>query len=280
MTEQRQSDAGSAGQSGRPGGGSRAVWTSGAAYDAYIGRWSRLLAREFVAWLALPPRARWLDIGCGSGALTQTILAFADPEAITGMDASAAFVAYARAQTPDPRSRFVVGDARAIGEAASAYDAVVSGLMLNFVPEPERAAAEMARVTRPDGTVAAYVWDYAGQMELMRYFWDTASMLDSAAADEGPRFPLAHPEALHTLFAGAGLREVATRGIDITMRFRDFDDLWMPFLGGTGPAPHYVATLDEPRRAALREALRSRLPTAADGSIALAARAWAVQGLR
>lgn len=281
MADQGSSHANAAGQSGEPGGGSPgAVWTSGAAYEAYIGRWSRLLAREFLAWLDVPPQSRWLDVGCGSGALTQTILALAEPQAVTGLDVSAAFVAYMREQTPDPRTRFVVSDARTIGEIADTYDAAVSGLMLNFVPEPERVVAGMMRVTRAGGTLAAYIWDYAGRMEMMRAFWDTASALDPAAADEGPRFSLANAEALRALFASARLADVATQALDLAMRFRDFDDYWAPFLGGTGPAPHYVAALDEQHREALREALRTRLPIAADGSITLAARAWAVRGTR
>ena len=270
------------GPSGQGTGQSSDVWASGAAYEPYVGRWSRLVAREFLAWLAVPARARWLDVGCGTGALTQTILAESEPQSVTGVDASAGFVAYAREQTPDPRARFAVADARQIAEETGAYDAAVSGLVLNFVPEPERAAAEMARVTRAGGVVAAYVWDYAGQMQLIRYFWDVAAALDPGAAelDEGRRFSLCQPEALQALFDTAGLREVATRAIDVPTHFRDFDDYWRPFLGGQGPAPHYATALDAEGQAALRESLRARLPIAADGSIALVARAWAVRGVR
>jgi hypothetical protein len=130
--------------------------------------------------------------------------------------------------------------------------------------------------------VAAYVWDYAGRMELIRQFWDAAAALDPAAAglDEGRRFPLCRPGPLAALFAGAGLAGVATRPIDVPTRFADFDDYWSPFLGGQGPAPGYAMSLDPQRRSALREALRARLPAAADGSIALTARAWAVKGVR
>jgi hypothetical protein len=153
---------------------------------------------------------------------------------------------------------------------------------VNFVPDPGRAVAEMARVARAGATVAAYVWDYAGKMELMRYFWDTAAALDPDAAerDEGRRFPLCRPEPLAALFRGAALREVETRPIDVPTVFRDFDDYWTPFLGGQGPAPGYAMSLDEERRAALRERLRARLPIEPDGSIRLIARAWAVRGRR
>ncbi|MGH7632992.1 MAG: methyltransferase domain-containing protein, partial [Gemmatimonadaceae bacterium] len=161
-------------------------------------------------------------------------------------------------------------------------DLAVSGLMLNFVPEPAAAVAEMARVVRPGGSVALYVWDYAGEMQLMRHFWDAAIALDARAAefDEGRRFPICQPAALEALFRGAGLQQVESRHIDAPTRFRDFHDYWSPFLGGQGPAPAYATALSAAQRAALREEIRSRLPTAADGSIALVARAWAVRGVR
>jgi SAM-dependent methyltransferase len=258
------------------------VWASGAAYEPYVGRWSRLVAREFLAWLAVAPGADWLDVGCGTGALTEAILAGAAPARVRAADASAGYVAYARARTPDARAAFAAADARALPWAAAGADAVVSGLVLNFVPEPALALAEMARVARPGAVVAAYVWDYAEGMQFMRHFWDAAAALDPAAAalDEGRRFPLCRPAALEALWRGAGLRGVAGRALAVPTRFRDFDDLWAPFLGGQGPAPSYATSLDPDRRARLRERIRAGLPVAADGAIALEARAWAVRGVR
>ncbi|HEU5348036.1 MAG TPA: hypothetical protein VFU63_05435, partial [Ktedonobacterales bacterium] len=144
------------------------------------------------------------------------------------------------------------------------------------------AAAEMARVVRPGGTVAAYVWDYAGKMELVRHFWDAAIALNAVVEplDEGKRFPLCAPELLKQLFVQTGLCKVETRAIDVPLVFRDFDDFWTPFLSGQGPAPGYTMSLDEQQRADLRELLRSRLPIADDGTITLTARAWAVKGQR
>jgi hypothetical protein len=138
----------------------------------------------------------------------------------------------------------------------------------------------MARVTGTGGTIGAYVWDYAGKMELMRYFWDEAVALDpgAAALDEGVRFPLCRPEALTGLFRQADLQAIAVTAIDIRTRFATFDGYWRPFLGGQGPAPAYVIALDDHTRAQLRDRLRARLPVAADGSIALTARAWAIRG--
>ncbi len=256
------------------------VWASGAAYEPYVGRWSRLVAREFLVWLAVPAGRRWLDVGCGTGALSQTIVERAAPHEVVGIDSSAGYVAYAREQVRDGCAHFDVGDARSLPFADEAFDAVVSGLVLNFVPQPDRAAAEMARVARPGGIVAAYVWDYAGEMQLMRHFWDAAAALDPAARnlDEGRRFPLCKPELLADLVRGAGLCDVAVRAIDVPTVFRDFDDYWSPFLGGQAPAPGYAMSLTEERRSALRERIRASLPFAPDGSIHLVARAWAVRG--
>jgi SAM-dependent methyltransferase len=257
------------------------VWADGAAYEGYIGRWSRAVAREFLGWLAVAPNGRWLDVGCGTGALSQAILDRAEPAAVRGVDRSAAYVAVARRQVPDPRAEFDTGDASALPAEAAGYDAVVSGLVLNFVPEPAWAAAGMARAARAGGVVAAYVWDYAGKMQLLRHFWNAAAALDLSALelDEGRRFPLCQPQALEDLFRAAGLRAVEARAIDVATDFRDFDDYWAPFLGGQGPAPSYVMSLSEDRRAALRERLRQSLPAALDGSIPLVARAWAVRGV-
>jgi SAM-dependent methyltransferase len=257
------------------------VWAAGDAYEPYIGRWSRLVARELVAWLGVAGGSAWLDVGCGTGALSQAVLEGADPAAVVGVDPSLGFLAHARARLGG-RARLAVADARRLPLADGRVDAAVSGLVLNFVPDPARAVAEMARVTRPGGRVAAYVWDYAGRMELIRRFWDAAAALDPAAAelDEGRRFPLCRPGPLAGLFRDAGLADVAGHPVEVPTRFRDFDDYWTPFLGGQGPAPGYALALDEGARAALREAVAARLPVAADGSIPLVARAWAVAGTR
>ncbi|HKZ08968.1 MAG TPA: class I SAM-dependent methyltransferase [Methylomirabilota bacterium] len=256
------------------------VWALGHAYEPYVGRWSRLVARDFLDWLGVPAARAWLDVGSGTGALIQTVLETAAPRTVEGLDASAGFVAHARVRVSDPRAAFRVGDAQALPFADGAFDAAVSGLVLNFVPEPARMVAEMRRVTRSSGTVGLYVWDYSGEMQIIRRFWDAAVALDHAARalDEGPRFPICRPEALAGLFTTAGLRDVDARAVDVPTVFRDFDDYWTPFLGGQGPAPGYCVNLPEERRAALRERLRATLPADASGRIALTARAWAVKG--
>jgi SAM-dependent methyltransferase len=256
------------------------IWASGSPYEAYVGRWSRPVARQLLPWLAVPKGGRWLDVGCGTGALSETVLREAGPSEAVGVDASDGFIAYAREHVRDERARFGVADARELPFEDDRFDAVVSGLVLNFIPGPERALAEMVRVARPGGTVAAYVWDYAGGMQLMRRFWDAAAALDPNARglDEGLRFPMCRPEPLERLLRDADLDDVAVRPIDVPTVFRDFDDYWSPFLGAQGPAPSYAMSLDERRRVALRERIRAGLPAAEDGSIHLIARAWAARG--
>lgn len=255
-------------------------WTSAESYDLYVGRWSRVVAGEFLAWLEVPPAARWLDVGCGTGVLSELILERALPAAITGIDPSERFVRHARERIADGRVRFDVGDAQELPLATGTFDATVAGLVLNFVPAPNRAACEMVRVTRDSGIVAAYVWDYAGEMQLMRHFWNAAVEFDASASelDEGRRFAIAKPEPLTRLLQGAGLAEVEVQAVDVPTVFRDFDDYWKPFLRGQGPAGAYAVSLDEERQAALRERLRAALPSGPDGSISLTARAWAVRG--
>lgn len=255
-------------------------WSSGDAYEPYVGRWSRLVARDFVDWLVLPPGRAWIDVGCGTGALSQTILERCSPRRVLGVDPSKGYLDYAQSRLVDRRVSFRVGDARALPCDDGEGEVVVSGLVLNFVPGPLDALSEMARVAGPGGTLAAYVWDYAGKMQLMRHFWDAAVALDPAAAelDEGRRFPIAQRGPLVELFQRAGLLDVESRPIDVPTVFRDFEDYWSPFLGGQAPAPGYCMALDEARRVALRERIRAGLPIRPDGSIHLIARAWAVKG--
>jgi SAM-dependent methyltransferase len=261
---------------------SKDSWASGTAYEPYVGRWSRLVAREFLNWLVVPEGSHWLDVGCGTGALSQTILQLTAPHKIKGIDRSDDYIAFVREQIQDKRAQFEVGDAYTLPVGSGIYEAVVSGLMLNFVPQPNRAVAEMARATQSGGIVAAYVWDYAGKMQLMRHFWNAATALDPAASelDEGRRFPLCQPNPLKELFQQVELKEVEVRPIDIATDFQDFDDYWAPFLGGQGPAPGYAMSLNEEHRVRLRERIRAGLPFALDGSVPLVARAWAVRGIR
>ncbi|MGW7100933.1 class I SAM-dependent methyltransferase [Streptomyces sp. NPDC054838] len=255
------------------------VWAAGDAYERYMGRWSRLVADRFVDWLGVGDGAVWLDVGCGTGALTSAVTGRARPRLIVGADLSAAFLATARA-TVGPAARFVFADALSLPLRDGTCDAVVSALALNFLPEPGAAVAEAARVARPGGLVACYVWDYPEGMGLLRRFWDAAVLLDpdAAALDEGRRFALCRPAELRALWTSAGLEGVHVAPIAVRAEFAAFAELWEPFLAGQGPAPGYVAALAPPGRERLREALRASVPARPDGSLTLDVRAWAVLG--
>ena len=174
---------------------------------------------------------------------------------------------------------FLVGDAAALPLVSGRVDAVVSGLVLNFLPDPHAAVRELGRVARPGGTVAAYVWDYAGEMQPIRAFWDAAVELAPAAreADEAVRFPLCSRTAAE-LFGERRPLDVSTRRIDCEAAFRDFDDYWTPFLSGVGPAPGYCAALPADQRERLRARLLARVSPSAAGPIAMNVRAFAVRG--
>ncbi len=242
-------------------------WAGGAAYEGFIGRWSRRVGPIFIEWLHVGPGGDWVDVGCGTGALTATILDRAAPASVVGVDPSSDFVAHARSAVADGRATFAVGSADVLSLPDASADAVVAGLVLNFVPDAGAALGEMRRVARRGGMIGAYVWDYAGRMDMLRAFWDAAIAEDPAAADadEGRRFPICHRDALAGACNAAGFRDVAVVPIDIPMTFGDFDDYWTPFLSGIGPGPGYAMRLSEDARAALRERLRATLPTNPDG---------------
>jgi SAM-dependent methyltransferase len=254
-------------------------WTSGENYEAYVGRWSKQVAARFIEWLEVPAGRDWLDVGCGTGAVTRTIVTTREPRRVAGVDRSEAFLQFAQVSTDDARASFQPADAQELPFDAGVFDVAVSGLVLNFVPEPERMAREMARVVRPGGVVALYVWDYTGEMQMMRYFWDAAlETAVSTGVDEGQRYPIANLSALRELFERVGLQAIEAEAIDIPTVFANFEDYWRPFLGGQGPAPVYVQSLSEDARADLREKLRQRLPVQPDGTIPLIARALAIRG--
>ncbi|HET9300178.1 MAG TPA: class I SAM-dependent methyltransferase [Candidatus Polarisedimenticolaceae bacterium] len=255
------------------------TWERGDPYERYIGRWSRRVAQAFLTWLAVPPGERWLDVGCGTGALSEAILECSAPSALTCVEPSPGFLEVARRRL-QARATLHAGSAAALPLENDAVTVVVSGLVLNFVPDLPAALREMIRVTAPGGTIAAYVWDYAEGMELVRHFWDAAVKLDpgAAALHEGARFPLCNPAALRAAFQAAGLAQIETTGLEIPTVFADFEDYWTPFLGGQGPAPAYAMSLPEDQRTRLKETLRKRLAGGFGGALSLTARAWAVRG--
>lgn len=254
---------------------------SAAPYERYMGRWSRVVAPAFLDWFGAPDGLRWVDVGCGTGALTEAILDLAAPSSVLGVDPAAGFVDAARARLGD-RAGFTVGDGERLPVADGSADRVVAGLSLNFVAHPSAALVDWRRATAPGGVVGAYVWDYAEGMGLLREFFAAARAVvpDASEHDEATRFGWCRPEPLRRRFTDAfgGTPRVAP--LDVDAVFADFDDLWQPFLGGQGPAPAFLATLAAEQRDTVREALRDRLAPDSDGTITLGLRAWAVAAER
>jgi len=255
-------------------------WNAGNTYEGFMGRWSRPLAREFIGWLNAPPDGHWLDVGTGTGALAAAICELAGPASVVACDSSAPFIAAARGARHDPRVTFLVAGAADLPLRERGYDAVVSGLALNFFLDPQLAIAKQLGAVHTDGLVGAFVWDYAGGMEFLRHFWDAAITVDPKAEemDEGRRFPICHPEALEAVFRSAGAQRLTSSSLSVPTTFSSFDDYWLPFLGGTGPAPGLVAALTDEQRLALVAELKRRLGVEGGGPIELQARAWAVAG--
>lgn len=253
-------------------------WQLGDPYERYVGRWSRRVAPKFLTWLQVPGGQKWLDVGCGTGALCAAIIAQCSPVSVTGIEPSKGFLNIARQSLPEDVTLYL-GDAGAIPLPGRTIDVIVSGLVLNFIPDLRSAFREMTRVAIPGATFAAYVWDYAEKMELMRHFWDAAVALnpDAAKLDEGVRFPLCRPDALYDAVKDAGFRDIEVTAIDVETPFVSFQDYWEPFLGGQGPAPSYAMSLEESARNKLRDRLHDSLPVQADGSLSMVARAWAVR---
>src|SRR6478735_2640852 len=257
------------------------MFAGGVAYERFMGRWSRRLAPLLVTFAGVAGKDSVLDAGCGTGALSFAIGDMVPSARLTGVDPSAAYVRDAQARAPADRMQFLVGDARALEFPDASFDKTLSLVVMNFVPAPARALEEMTRVTRPSGVVAAAVWDYGRGMEMLRVFWDEAVALDGASAsrDEG-NMPLCRQGELDTLWRAGGLERVEEQPIEIEMPFVSFDDYWLPFLGGQGPAGGHVAGLADSARSALQGRLRTRLSgDRRDRAFTLRARAWAVRGL-
>ena len=251
-------------------------WAAGDAYEHYMGRWSRQIARDFLDWLAPSPDADWIDVGCGTGALSATILDHCRPKSVLGVDPSDGFVAFARENSADDRARFAVGGAENLPAETGMFDIATSGLAVNFFPDTTAGLQEMMRVVRPGGTVCFYVWDYpGGGMGFISTFWKAAASINENAAslDEAARFPQCTPDGLTELCRAAGLQcDVAP--IQRDTRFSDFEAFWDPFTRGAGPAPGYLAKLAPKHQAELKGRLKTDL---GENEIVLPARAWAVK---
>lgn len=250
---------------------------SAEAYDRFVGRYGSPLAAALVDFAGIAPGMRALDVGCGPGALTGALVERLGADSVRAADPSEPFVAACRERFPSVE--VVVAQAEALPYSDDEFDAALSQLVVNFMADAEVGVAEMARVTRSGGVIAGAVWDYAGEMTLLRAFWDSAREVDpdGAAADEGAVMRWCGEGDLAELWQRAGLADVRFGALTVRAAYDDFEDLWWPLPTGVGPAGAYCKSLDDERRAGLHDAFRRRLGVG-DEPFELSARAWAAAG--
>ena len=248
----------------------------GEAYEHFMGRWSRAVGAQFLDWLAPPKRARWLDVGCGTGVFTKLVMDTCSPAAVTAVDPAPAQIEHARTLPVGQQAQFRVADAQDLPFPDDTFDVVGSALVINFIPDRPAAIKEMSRVARPGGMVAGYVWDFANERSTSTPLREG---LRQIGVDPPPTAGAADStlEALESLFARAGLTDIATRAIDVTSSFPHFDDFWRAQTPGFNPIVKVIASLPEAERAKLREIVRAGLPAGPDGSISYSARANAIK---
>jgi len=256
------------------------MFSMSAGYERFMGRWSRLLAPAYIAFVGVKDGDRVLDVGTGTGALASTLEASMTSSEVVGIDPSEGFIGYAKKNAKSGRVRFEVGDAQALRYKDASFDQTMALLVMNFVPDHNKAIGEMRRVTRPQGVVSACVWDYNAGMEMLRFFWDEVVALDPAMAPKDERnMKLSREGHLGELWKKVGLVNVQERPLVIEQAFASFDDYWGPFLKGAGPGGAYVVSLADERRRQLEARMRKRLlGDREDGAFVLKARAWCVRG--
>ena len=239
------------------------------------------MAFKFLQWLNISSDKNWLDVGCGTGALSEAIEKYNNPNSLCGVDASKGYIEKAK-QKISKNHDLKVANVENLPFEEQRFDVVVSGLALNFFTNIENALSELKRVTKPKGIIAVYVWDYAERMDLLRYFWDAANKIDSASKDldEGVRFSICNSENLSKEFIKAGLIEVETSFLDIETIFQDFDDYWNTFFSGQGPAPGFLQSLSKKSQNKLKDKIYDRMNFEPDGSIKLTARAMVGKGIK
>ncbi|MBS0241280.1 MAG: class I SAM-dependent methyltransferase [Proteobacteria bacterium] len=247
---------------------------NGAAYEQMMGRWSRLVGEKFLDWLSAPAGRAWIDIGCGNGAFTELLIEQAAPSAVAAVDPSEGQLAYARERPGCRMARFAIGDAMRLEHPDQSFDVASMALVLFFVPEPAKGVAEMRRVVRPGGLVAAYVWDPRAGFPY-QIIWDELQALGVATA-RPPSFDIARMETLKRLWTDAGFAAVESREFVVERTYPSFESYWEGLKALN--SSDQIAALDETSRAELRRRLVDRLPCDAAGRIRYSAKANAVKG--
>ena len=255
--------------------------SNGDAYNNFMGHWSALVAVKFISWLKVDQGRRWLDLGCGTGVLTKSILEYGSPDFVHGIDPTEDYIAHCKsAFREDTRASFSIGGYSDLQAISETYDAVVAGLMLNFADKPQDAVIAMRNITADNGIVGVYIWDYNQKMEMLSHFWEAVVELDSGASPfhESRRFKINDLRGLEQLFMNADFREIMTASIEVSVRYQNFEEYWIPFSGGQGPAGVYYTSLKEAQRIELKKIMRRRIKAESDGSFVLEARALAIKG--
>ncbi len=256
------------------------MFTVSSGYERYMGRWSRLLAPAYVGFAGVKNGERILDVGTGTGALASALEVAMTSSELAGIDPSEGFINYAKKNAKSGRVSFEVGDAQALRFKDASFDHTMSMLVMNFIPDHNKAIAEMRRVTRSKGVVSSCVWDYNEGMQSLRFFWDEVVALDPGIAPKDERnMKLTREGQLGELWRKAGLVNVQEKPLVIDQAFSSFEDYWGPFLTGVGPGGAYVVSLPLERRVQLEARLRKRLlGNRDDGAFVLKARVWCVRG--
>lgn len=256
------------------------MFATSAGYERFMGRWSRLLAPAFIAFAGVKNGDRVLDVGTGTGSVASTVEASMPASQIVGIDPSPAFIAYAQKAAKSNRVQYDVGDAQALKFKEGAFDHTLALLVMNFIPDENKAIADMRRVTRPQGFVSACVWDYDAGMQMLRFFWDEAIALDPAIEPKDERhMKLSRQGQLGDLWKKAGLINIKEDSLVIDQAYASFNDYWESFTRGAGPGGAYVVSLSDDRRQQLEARMRKRLlGDRQDGPFTLKAKAWCVRG--